>query len=645
MSEDYTKRNIPDDDVPLNERISSAMANKKPIEKHSPNGMTSNSNTLSVTDIIAQAMAKKNANTNTLHGEEESHNANDDYSTHDNNYYEAYNKALPVDNDKPDEGFLSIEAMVANAMNKIANNETVSSERFVTPDDAIIDEVVPTASGKINPPNEYNDNYDDEYVGDEDEEGFDSDDDRVQSFDESPVDDIDLKPVKKPFFRRYRVPLIITSSIAGLALLCVGLFYALVYYYIGRTDTENTQRVTLATSAPSENDTIDANQLNEYEEWLKNQLKGNKDILSSEEVTNVLLVGEDVRALDDNNVRGNTDVMLLISINSKMETITVTSFMRDIYLQIPGEYSTRLNAAYAMGGCKLLGETISQNFGIDIDNYVIVNFKSFMTIIDAIGGIEVEITDNMIDPLRAPIGEQNTLLGKDLRTDFITKPGTYTLNGNQALGYVRIRHGVGDDYGRTQRQREVISKMITKSKQSSISELKSLLDSVIDEIQTDIDGDMAVSLIYHLITEYNGYDIQQLQIPANRTFTTATIRNMDVLCPDFAKNSLLLQMTIYGRTLVDDTVTNTYTLPTRATTIETPPPVTTTSPETTTISETTPYIEPPTQSDVTTSSPDIVTSTDSEVTTTPPTSSTTPPVCDTTTQPPDTTPPPIVTTP
>lgn len=297
-------------------------------------------------------------------------------------------------------------------------------------------------------------------------------------------------------------------------------------------------------------DTIDAKT---EDEKLKEQLrKSATNIMSDSDVYNVLLIGEDLRDTEGES-RGNTDVMMLISINQRLKTITMTSFMRDIYVYIPDwEYSNRLNAAYWHGGPESLENTLEQYFGVTIDRYAIVNFNQFITIVDTLGGLTLDVTDAEVQAMVDPQNEQNMYLNQPFGTDILTKGGTgLKLNGNQALAFARIRKGVGDDFGRTKRQRTVIAEMINKAKNMSLTQLNDLVHEIFPNIYTDVEEGEAASLLLNAF-DYMKYDIQQVQVPADGTFTDEIIDGMDILSIDFDANAKIVQDTIYGSSTVDD---------------------------------------------------------------------------------------------
>lgn len=372
------------------------------------------------------------------------------------------------------------------------------------------------------------------------------------------VDEVkEEKPRRKKWSVKKKISVILCYVFGVIFLLC-GTGISVFSYYTGKLDRGSNEIIKLFIPEQSdigENDTVDAV---DYEKMLADKLaKSAANVVSDSDVTNILLVGEDLRDAventDDSN--GNTDVIMLISINTAKGTVTTTSLMRDIYLQIPGYYATRINAAYSMGGIPLLEQTIEQNFSIQVDRYLKVNFYSFIDIVDTIGGLDIKISDEEAQGMRAPLGEQNKYLGNAYGTDYLKKGGLKHMNGNQALAYSRLRKVGNSDWERTQRQRTVIDLIANKAKSLSLTELKSLLDKVIGKISTDLtDAEIA----YYLLnaSTYLNYTRDQIQIPVEGTYTCETIRGASVLCPDFTSNIRELQQKIYGYTKISDDETD-----------------------------------------------------------------------------------------
>ena len=177
-------------------------------------------------------------------------------------------------------------------------------------------------------------------------------------------------------------------------------------------------------------------QINSLEGRIKANL--NKEgLMQSEDVMNILLLGTDARSKND---RGRSDSMILVSINKATKEIVLTSFLRDIYLAIPDIESTRLNHAYAYGGADLVIDTLEKNFKIKIDKYAQVDFSSFITVVDAVGGVEINVTEEELPYISNYLLEINRLEGDPQGSGNLKSAGKQLLNGKQALAYSRIRY-------------------------------------------------------------------------------------------------------------------------------------------------------------------------------------------------------------
>lgn len=278
------------------------------------------------------------------------------------------------------------------------------------------------------------------------------------------------------------------------------------------------------------------------EDQILENLKNNAtELVSDSDVFNILLIGTDNRE----NVAGSrSDSMIVVSINKKTKEITMTSFMRDSYVSIPDHGNNRLNAAYAYGGPSLLIDTIESNFKIDINRYAQVDFYAFIDIINAFGGIDMEISEDEMKVINDYTGEVNRLQGADKNSSKLTNFGLVHLDGKQALSYARIRYVGNADFGRTERQRKVLSALFTKAKDAGIVELKSLFDMVLPQVTTDLTQGECFSLLLDL-SNYKNYEIISNRVPYDGAWSSARIRGMAVLSLDFDKNISQLQKDIY----------------------------------------------------------------------------------------------------
>jgi LCP family protein required for cell wall assembly len=227
--------------------------------------------------------------------------------------------------------------------------------------------------------------------------------------------------------------------------------------------------------------------------------------------------------------------MILVSINKKSKQIVMTSIMRDSYVSIPGYGNTRINAAYAYGGEDLLIDTIEQNFKIQIDRYVAVNFFTFVDVVDAVGGVDITVTDAEAEQINA-----------GSTTAKLPGAGTYHLNGSQALAYSRIRHVGNADYQRTERQRTVLEEIFNNMKGASLTELNDMLNVILPELRTDIKEGELFSLMLGYVSSYKDYEVVQCRVPYDGTITNLVINGAMVLGIDMEANQEYLRENIYG---------------------------------------------------------------------------------------------------
>lgn len=265
--------------------------------------------------------------------------------------------------------------------------------------------------------------------------------------------------------------------------------------------------------------------------------------MKEEGVTNILLIGNDSR---ENGEDGRSDAMILLSISNKTKKIYMTSLLRDMYVEIPGHKDNRLNAAYSYGGAELLMQTIEQNFDIHISRYVLVNFEAFANLVDAVGGVDLELTGKEVEYVNGYLVEYNILLGRPEGTDYFDdlSGGMVHLNGPQALAYCRNRY-IGTDFGRTERQRKVLTEVIHKLPKGVLMNPKGLIDGLMPNLTTNLTQAECYRLSL-MAPKILTYDIIQNSIPMEGTYKDATHRKMSVLEVDFEANKKFLQENLYG---------------------------------------------------------------------------------------------------
>lgn len=277
---------------------------------------------------------------------------------------------------------------------------------------------------------------------------------------------------------------------------------------LSRISRENGGNSSLTQAEVEERDTFDADTItDELLEWgtagVSTQVDG---------VCNILLMGRDTRDPDE---RGRSDSMILVSLNQNTNQITMVSLMRDLYVKVEGHGRTKLNHAYSYGGLELMDQTVEENFGISVDYNLSVNFEAFITVVDTIGGVTVDLYDEEVEYLNENYG-WNLAVGEN------------RLTGGQALAYSRIRYVGRDDFERTERQRTVLTSVFNEVKEEDLLTLLKLYESVVPYLATDMTNAQLLSLA---ATAYGMRDngILSYRIPTDDLYRDETIRGMMVL--------------------------------------------------------------------------------------------------------------------
>lgn len=241
---------------------------------------------------------------------------------------------------------------------------------------------------------------------------------------------------------------------------------------------------------------------------------------TQKDVVNILLVGRD--ADEGKGIR--SDTMLLCTFNKRDSTIILTSFLRDLYVKIPGHHKDRINAAYAFGGLELLDQTLLENFGVKVDGHVEVDFDDFREIIDLLGGVTMELT-----------AAEARVINDHVRDKKVTE-GTHLLDGRQALAYVRNRKDVDGDFSRTNRQRKLLRALAKAYKSKKLPQMLGMMDDILPMISTDISAIELTNYALTLFPMLNSAQIKTQSIPVADGFCYANVDGKAVLLPDMEKN-------------------------------------------------------------------------------------------------------------
>ncbi len=207
--------------------------------------------------------------------------------------------------------------------------------------------------------------------------------------------------------------------------------------------------------------------------------------------TTIALFGLDNRS-NGKLSKGNSDVIMIASINNDTHDVKLVSVYRDSYLDIGSGTFKKCNSAYAAGGPEQAINMLNKNLDMDITDYVTVDFNAIVECVDLLGGVEVTVTDEEAVLMYGYMDEISKLTKKE--SEYLPGAGTYNMDGVQACAYARIRYTTGDDYKRTERQRTVLTAMIKKAQKSDLKTLNSLLNEVFGDIKTSFSNTELISL-------------------------------------------------------------------------------------------------------------------------------------------------------
>ena len=320
------------------------------------------------------------------------------------------------------------------------------------------------------------------------------------------------KKQKKPARKKLLLTICIILAVILVALVAAAIVAGSFLGNINRLDPNQTY------------DTVDHNDIFGESEPLETDPSAEKtdQIIKGEGTVNILLVGQDRREGQGTKPQ-RSDAMILCTINVKKKTITMTSFMRDVWVYIPNHYNQRLNVPYKIGGFPLLNETLQYNFGVSADYNVEIDFSGFMEAIDVVGGVNIKLTASEAAYL-------NRRGNWDLETNnnWNLKEGENLLTGSQALAYSRIRQ-IGGDFGRTNRQRKVLTVLIEKVKTLKATEVFDLVQKLTPLISTDMTNAQILGLAMDMLPMLSDMEIVSQRIPTDDQYSYATKGNASVI--------------------------------------------------------------------------------------------------------------------
>lgn len=221
-----------------------------------------------------------------------------------------------------------------------------------------------------------------------------------------------------------------------------------------------------------------------------------KETVQSKEIIHFLLIGQNGDAAAS---RSNAEAVILCTVNKTTKTVTLTSYQRNAEVNVPGYGKIRLSLAYATGGMKLLNQTLEENYGVKVDANIAVNYSGLINLVDMVGGIPINLTEDEANYLNDHGNWGVTSMG-----GWNLKVGQNTLTGEEAMGYALLKN-IGGEEGRTARQRNVISALTEKAKNLSITQLYDFVEKALGYVATDMTNSEILGYVAELapmITEF-----------------------------------------------------------------------------------------------------------------------------------------------
>ena len=278
-------------------------------------------------------------------------------------------------------------------------------------------------------------------------------------------------------------------------------------------------------------DMLDAGMIAQLDEEVRDYLIGTGELIDTVNgVRNILLVGLDARP---GETKSRSDTMIILTIDGTHNEIRMTSLLRDLYVTIPGCGNNRINVAWVYGEFDLLRATIRENFGLQVDEYVAVDLMLLTDLVDAIGGLDLTVnSQKQLKAINGVIDGFNYQFRLPANTDFLTGLGEQHMNGKQVQAYARYRK-IDSDFQRTERQREVLTKIFDKLQGMSLTELTKLAAMSMDRLKTNLSLSDIISLI-PIMFHMKDASFAQLTLPCEGEYQSKTVAGMAVLVPNLS---------------------------------------------------------------------------------------------------------------
>lgn len=306
----------------------------------------------------------------------------------------------------------------------------------------------------------------------------------------------------------------------------------------------NTEKAEQAEIAEVAGKTVHVSPTPERLSGAKNEEKSAQGL---DDVINILLVGVDNSNAGSLEAQGNSDGMILVSFNPDTEEIVFTSFLRDTRVRVNDAYYDKLTMVFHSGGIELLEKTYKDNFNLDIDYYAIFNYLDVIDIVDSVGGVDVELSEQEIYFMEDKIKNLSSMSDTPYSENELTtdQAGLLTLNGVQAAAYMRIRPAEGNyDFGRTERARTVVAEIIRKVYALSAQDMLQFASVLFEKTETDMPADVMLTFAANA-EQIKAYQQVMDRIPIDDAYSSLNDGSGSYIVPDFEVNNQHLYESIY----------------------------------------------------------------------------------------------------
>lgn len=236
--------------------------------------------------------------------------------------------------------------------------------------------------------------------------------------------------------------------------------------------------------------------LNKANLGIRNDITERLNVEEISDIVNIAILGVDE---NDQDV-GRSDAIMIGTLDPIHKKLKITSIMRDTYVNIPGYGYDKINHSYSYGGAELTIKTLNQNFGLNITDYIKVNFQDLVNIVDALGGIDMELSQEEYDGLITHLKSAYDQIGSKPKKISANNDGTYHLDGFQALGYCRIRNTSNNDFDRTSRHRKILGEMFAKISESGTKDLAVMATNLLPYVETSLSDKDILTLGFNVLT-------------------------------------------------------------------------------------------------------------------------------------------------